>query len=162
MRNGTVKKMFVVILMFSISFVLFVMPNEASAASSQRVNETTHVKKKVKKYTEWSSYKRVSQNLNTKGAKGGSISSDRSVTFSPTVSGSIKGLGISLGFSKSSAKNYSLDVGPNRRVYMGYRVRYAVETGENHTINIYNGDTITKKNYKVKKVKYGEYGLVNY
>lgn len=48
------------------------MPNEASAASSQRVNETTHEKKKVKKYTEWSSYKRVSQNLNTKGAKGGS------------------------------------------------------------------------------------------
>ncbi|MGE6613043.1 hypothetical protein ACQKFG_21365 [Peribacillus sp. NPDC076916] len=84
------------------------------------------------------------------------------VLFSPTVSGSIKGLSISLGFSKSSANTYSLDVGPNRRVYMGYRVKYAVETGENHTINIYNGDTITKKNYKVKKVKFGEYGLVNY
>ncbi|MDP1420391.1 hypothetical protein Q8G35_18880 [Peribacillus simplex] len=161
MVKGTIKKMFVAILILGISYGL-VMPNEASATSSQRVNETTHVKKKVKKYTEWSSYKRVSQNLNTKGAKGGSISSDRTVTFSPTVSGSIKGLGISLGFSKSSAKHYSLDVGPNRRVYMGYRVKYAVEKGENHTINIYNGDTITKKKYKVKKVKHGEYGLVNY
>lgn len=40
---------------------------------------------------------------------------------------------------------------------MGYRVRYAVETGENHTVNIYNGDIISKKKDKVNKIKHGEY-----
>ncbi|WP_289326466.1 hypothetical protein [Peribacillus sp. ACCC06369] len=45
-----------------------------------------------------------------------------------------------------------LNVGPNRQAYMGYRVRYAVETGENHTVNIYNGDIISKKKDKVNKI----------
>ncbi|MCM3676699.1 hypothetical protein M3699_23350 [Peribacillus simplex] len=85
MRNGTVKKMFVVMLMLSISYVIFVMPSETSAASSQKsmaieqgnsnevrakfVNDFRNVKKKVKKYEQWSSFKRVSDNLTT-GKKG--------------------------------------------------------------------------------------------
>ncbi|MED3692273.1 hypothetical protein P4534_26430 [Peribacillus butanolivorans] len=175
MGNGTIKKVFVVMLMLSLSYVLFLMPNEASAASEQQsktlkqgtsnlatgtsnkvtpsfVNDFRNVKKKVEKWEEWSSFKRVSQNLNTYGAKGGSISADRSVSFSPTVSGDIGGLNISLGGSKSSSKSYSLDVGKNRQVYMGYRVRYAVEKGENHRIDIVTGATLSKKKYKVKKL----------
>ncbi|MFE4708031.1 hypothetical protein [Peribacillus simplex] len=134
MRSGTVKKMFVVILMLmlSISYVIFVMPNEASAAGEQQsrtlkqgssnlasgtsnkitpsfVNDFRNVKKKVKKYEEWSNYKRVSDNLTT-GKAGGSISSTKSVTFNTSVTGSIYGLGISTGASKTSTVGYTLNV----------------------------------------------------
>ncbi|MFE5429154.1 hypothetical protein [Peribacillus simplex] len=124
------------------------------------VNDFRNVKKKVKKYEEWSNYKRVSDNLTT-GKAGGSISSTKSVTFNTSVTGSIYGLGISTGASKTSTVGYTLNVGANKRVYMGYKVRYSVEEGENHKVDIVTGKTISKSKYKVKKPKYGEYKLIS-
>ncbi|MCY9138185.1 hypothetical protein AB9M93_15185 [Peribacillus frigoritolerans] len=172
-----IKKMFVVILMLGISYGLIVVPNEASAANSQQsmtikkgasnesgaqfVNDFRNVKKKVKKYEQWSSFKRVSDNLTT-GKKGGSISSTKSVTFTTSVTGSIKGLGISTSASKTSTVGYTLNADPNSVMYMGYRVRYSVEEGENHKVDIVTGKTVSKNTYKVKKPMYGDYKLLDY
>ncbi|HEX6593795.1 MAG TPA: hypothetical protein VF095_04310 [Bacillota bacterium] len=125
------------------------------------VNPFRHKKEKVKNYYSWSGYKRVSDNIRT-GKKGGSITANRSVTFKTSVTGTIAGLGISTGGSVSSSIGYKLNVGANKRVYLGYRVRYKVEEGINHYYDVVTGKTIWKKRYVVKRPLYGEYKLINY
>lgn len=182
LERRLVKKVFTAVSMLSISTVLLFAPNDASAAektmklesgSSRIVNDTTNVvtpkfvndfrnvKKNVKKSESWSGYKRVSDNIKT-GKSGGSISSTKEVTFGTQVDGNIGGLGISTNASRTSSVGYTLNVGANKTVYMGYRVRYSVEKGENHRVDIVTGKTISKSNYVVKKPKYGEYKLINY
>ncbi|MBU8569496.1 hypothetical protein KM900_02700 [Bacillus subtilis] len=129
--------------------------------TAQFVNDFRNVKMNVKTYKSWSSFKRVSDNIAT-GSKGGSITANKTVTFTTTVSGSISGLGISTAGSVASSKGYTLNVGANKRVYMAYRVRYNVEEGYNCRKDIVTGKCISKKKYVVKKPMYGEYALKNY
>ncbi|MED4135931.1 hypothetical protein P4668_26470 [Priestia megaterium] len=180
MVNSKIKKVLVGSLMSAFTFTVLITPNQASAAEkpilhqdktsvntqtndvhASFVNDYRNVKKNVKKSTSWSSYKRVSDNIST-GSKGGTINATKAVTFSPTVSGNISGLNISLGGSKSSSVGYTLNAGANKRVYMGYRVKYSVEKGENHRVDVVTGKTVSKSNYTVKKPMYGEYKLLNY
>ncbi|MCY7748434.1 hypothetical protein MOB65_12585 [Bacillus inaquosorum] len=129
--------------------------------TAQFVNDFRNVKMNVKTYKSWSSFKRVSDNIAT-GSKGGSITANKTVTFTTTVSGSISGLGISTAGSVASSKGYTLNVGANKRVYMAYRVRYNVEEGYNCLKDIVTGKCVSKKKYVVKKPMYGEYALKNY
>ncbi|MCY7901774.1 hypothetical protein [Bacillus inaquosorum] len=129
--------------------------------TAQFVNGFRNVKMNVKTYKSWSSFKRVSDNIAT-GSKGGSITANKTVTFTTTVSGSISGLGISTAGSVASSKGYTLNVGANKRVYMAYRVRYNVEEGYNCLKDIVTGKCVSKKKYVVKKPMYGEYALKNY
>ncbi|WP_181219239.1 hypothetical protein [Bacillus subtilis] len=129
--------------------------------TAQFVNDFRNVKMNVKTYKSWSSFKRVSDNIAT-GSKGGSITANKTVTFTTTVSGSISGLGISTAGSVASSKGYTLNVGANKRVYMAYRVRYNVEEGYNCRKDIVTGKCVSKKKYVVKKPMYGEYALKNY
>ena len=69
---------------------------------------------------------------------------------------------INVGGSISSTVGYTLNAGANKRVYMAYRVKYNVETGVNHRVDIVTGKTVSKSNYTVKKPMYGEYKLINY
>lgn len=125
------------------------------------VNDFRNRKKNVRTYNEWSPFKRVSDNIHT-GNAGGSISSNKSVTFGCSVSGNINGLYISTNGSVSSSIGYTLNVGKNKRVYMGYRVYYKVEKGINEYYDIVTGKVIRSNSYTVKTPQYGEYKLINY
>ncbi|MFF5400635.1 hypothetical protein ACFY5J_25045 [Peribacillus butanolivorans] len=130
-----------------------------NVADAKFVNDFRSVKKNVKKYNEWSKFKRVSDDVKTKNHTG-SITSDRTVSWSGSVTGDVKGLSYSLGKTVTSSVNYTLNVPKYTNVYMGYRVKYAVEEGENHRIDIVTGKTISKKKYKIKKTMNGQYQLV--
>lgn len=125
----------------------------------QFFNDFRNYKKKVKKYKEWSKYKRVSDNIVT-GKSGGSIASTKEVTFETSVSGETRGLSFGLSASKTSSVGYTLNADPKTKSYMGYRVRYNVEEGENHYVDIIIGKTLSKKKYKRKVPMYGEYKLI--
>ncbi|EOI05026.1 hypothetical protein UAY_00500 [Enterococcus moraviensis ATCC BAA-383] len=118
-------------------------------------------KKNVKTYDEWSGYKRISDNVAT-GSKGGSITATKTATFGASVSGDIKGIKVNASGSVSSAKGYTLNIGANKRVYLGYRVRYAVETGTREVYRTASGKLHSSNKYTVKRPKYGEYALINY
>lgn len=125
------------------------------------INDFRNRKKNVRTYNQWSPFKRVSDNMKT-GNAGGSISSNKSVSFGCSVSGSIQGLGISRSGSVSSSMGYTLNVDKNKRVYMGFRVYYQVETGINEYYDVATGKVIRSNSYTVKKPQYGEYKLINY
>lgn len=136
--------------------------NEVSNRTEGKfVNEYRYRKKNVSTSETWSEYKRVSDNLKT-GPEGGSISANKSVTFNTSISGKIDGLNISTGISKSSSKGYTLSVGGNKTVYMGYRVKYSVETGTREMYDMISGKVISSNTYTVKTPLYGEYALLNY
>ncbi|MGN7283280.1 hypothetical protein ACTHP2_19380 [Bacillus altitudinis] len=135
--------------------------DEEGTIKPEFIMDFRNVKKYVKKSTGWSKYKRISDNIKT-GKAGGSITANKTVTFGTTSSGDVRGLTFGFNVSKSSAKGYTLNVGPNKRVYMGYRVNYNIEKGENWLIDIATGKVMSKKKYTHKKPRFGEYGLVNY
>ena len=58
------------------------------SVTTKMVNPVRHRKKDVKTYTEWSGYKRISDNAKF-GKNGGSISAKKVATFSVVVSGNI-------------------------------------------------------------------------
>ncbi|QYY44759.1 hypothetical protein ACKE5C_19235 (plasmid) [Aneurinibacillus thermoaerophilus] len=179
MVNKSIKKRLGVTSILALSLIVSAMPTKANAAEEIAppeeissihnnstvtpyfINDFRNVKRDVKTYETWSDYKRVSDNLVTGGA-GGSISANQSVTFTTTVSGNIAGLGISTSGSISSSVGYTLNVPPNKRVYMGYRVRYSVEEGTNCLVDIVTGKVLSSSKYVVKRPIYGEYALLNY
>lgn len=129
--------------------------------STYMINPIRYRKKNVIHTTGWSSYKRVSDNLKT-GSSGGSITANKSVTFNTSVTGSISGLTISTNSSVSSSKSYTLSVGKNQRVYIGYRTYYKIEKGVREQYDLETGKVYSKNNYTVKKPQYGEYALIKY
>lgn len=135
--------------------------NQNPTISSRMVNPIRYRKKNVKSYQEWSGYRRISDNLKT-GAAGGSISATKTTTFGVSVSGDISGINVNASGSVSSAKGYKLNVGANKRVYLGYRTRYAVETGKREQYDLETGKVYRTNNYTVKRPLYGEYALINY
>lgn len=167
------KKKVILSLLLSIVFVIGTLGSTASAESNASnstqigdnaeplmVNPYRYTKENVKNTTQWSSYKRVSDNLKT-GKSGGSITATKSVKFSPVITGSIANISVSTGKSKSSSIGYTLKVSKNSRVYMGYRVKYAVETGTRVRTDVVTGKKVKNK-YTVKKPLYGEYKLIKY
>lgn len=133
---------------------------ESSKENPKRmINPVRNRKKNVKTYETWSSYKRVSDNVKF-GKKGGTISADRTVSFSVEVSGNISGLGISTSGSISSKIGYTLNADPNTTSYLGYKVRYKVEKGINEFYDSSNGRVISRNEYTVKKPLYGQYALI--
>ncbi|WLR44433.1 hypothetical protein LC087_18800 (plasmid) [Bacillus carboniphilus] len=168
-----ITRIFFPILTIAIAFGILVSPSNASAeklivdkpnngATTNMIGHQIGYKKSnVKTTYSWSSYKRVSDNLKT-SSKGGSLTANKSVSFSTQLSGAWRFLNLSLGGSVSSSKGYTLNVGPNKRVYMGYRVRYKTETGYRITYDKMTGRQYSKKKYTFKKPLHGEYALRNY
>lgn len=113
----------------------------------------------VVKSTEWSSFKRVSDNM-TVGKAGGTIHCQKSVSFGTVVSGTISGLGISTSATKSTTVGYSINAAPNSTSYMAYRVKYNVEKGTRVVYDAVTGKTISTNKYTVKKPSIGEYKLI--
>ena len=134
----------------------------SSEISPMFVNDFRTRKVNVSTTYEWSNYRRVSDNLNTYGSTGGSISANRSTTFGVEVSGTIAGLGISTSGSVSSQIGYTLNAGPNQAVYMGFRTRYEVERGTREVYDIVTGRVSSRNTYTVKRPMYGEYKLLSY
>lgn len=56
----------------------------------------------------------------------------------------------------------TLNVGANKRVYMGYRVYYAVEKGTRELYDVVTGEVLRSYSYTVKVPQYGEYKLITY
>ena len=125
------------------------------------INDFRSRKVNVKTYSGWSPYKRVSHNIRT-GRAGGSITVTKGVTFGTVVNGNINGLGISTNISLSSQTGYMLHVGSNRRVYVGFRVHYKIETGTRQYYDVTTGKVISSNRYTVKTPQYGEYKLISY
>lgn len=133
-----------------------------SEISPAFVNDFRYRKVNVVKGTRWSSYKRVSDNVSTYNSTGGSIVANRQATFGTTVSGSIFGLNISTAATRSSTVGYTLQAGPNRNVYMGYRVKYKTETGVRQKYDVVTGKVVSSNKYTVEIPDYGQYQLLNY
>lgn len=126
--------------------------------SRRVVNPVRYRKTNVRHYTSYSNWKRVSSDLTT-GSGGGSISCNKEVEFSGSVSGKIKGISVSFGGSKKSKVGYTLHVGPNQTRHMVYRVRYAVESGTREVYDAITGKVISRNSYTAKTVVTGEYAL---
>ena len=116
--------------------------SNTSPITTKMVNPVRHRKKNVKTYTEWSGYKRISDNVKVESV-GGSISAKKVASFSVVVSGNISGLGISTSGKVSSEIGYTINAVPNTTVYMGYKVKYKVETGINEIYDSTNGRIIS-------------------
>ena len=110
---------------------------------------------------EWSGYYRVSDNLVTSEA-GGSLCCDRSITISASISGNTSNINVTASGSVSTSIGYTLNVGPNKRVYMGYRVYKYIERGTREYYNQYNGQVLSSNSYTAISPQYGEYVLINY
>lgn len=117
-------------------------------------------KTNVKISGEWSEYKRISDNLETRNFTG-TISSDRSVTFGTVVTGNIGKLGINTSVSLTNKIGYTLEVGKYSNKYMAYRVYYEVETGVREFYDMVTGRVISRNDYIVKVPQYGAYTLLN-
>lgn len=119
-------------------------------------------KKSVRKFKQWSPYRRVSGNLQTKNYTG-TIRVDRQTTFSTSIHGAINGINVTLGGSVTSSASYSINVGKNRRVYIGCRVLMNVESGIREKVNAKTGQVVSRNNYTVKRPSsIPEYTLLNY
>lgn len=118
-------------------------------------------KKNVKTTKEWSGFKRVSDNIST-GKKGGSISANRSVSFTAGVSGDVRGINVSASGTVSSSIGYTLNAGANQRVYLAYRALYSVERGTREVYRTASGKVQSSNSYTAKKPLYGEYKLIKY
>lgn len=115
-----------------------------------------HTKSNVRTYEQWSSSVRVSDNM--RGNKGDSISVSYSRTFSPEISGNIKGINVKIGASFSSNIGRTFYLPQNGTYYIAYRVRYSVEEGINTSKNS-SGTVLGRNSYKVKNPIYKEYYL---
>ncbi|MDJ0333531.1 hypothetical protein [Planococcus sp. S3-L1] len=115
-----------------------------------------YTKTNVKTSTTWSNFKKVSGIINGPG----SISATKSEAFGVVVNGAYSNLGLSLNKTKTSITGYTLTHAKNTRVYMGYRVKYSVETGTR--VATRNGFVISRLPYTVKTPIIDEYKLINY
>lgn len=135
---------------------------DTNSRTTRSINEYRYRKVNVKNSYEWSPYKRVSDNLVTKPGEKANVVVNRQVSFGVDVSGDISNLSFNLNRTVSNSRSYSLEVGPNRRVYLGYRAHYTIETGTKEMYDIVTGKVVKRSNYTVKTPDYGEYGLINY
>lgn len=158
-------------LLLSLSMLFDFNTPKASAMSASKetelvspafVNDFRYRKKNVTTSYEWSAYRRVSDNINTNGTSGGSISANKLTTFAVTVSGSIDGLGLSTTKTVSNSIGYTLSVGANRVVYLGYKAYYKVEKGTREYYDTVTGKVISSNSYTIKYPQYGQYALINY
>ncbi|WP_394019604.1 hypothetical protein [Anaerococcus cruorum] len=124
----------------------------------QSGNGYNYVQKKVTStYYEYSEYKKISDILVT-DSHGGSISSSNTASFEAKVSGNIYGLNFNLNGKVSNQVGYTLNVKPNSKAYLAYRVKYKVEKG----VRKVYGDTYSENKYTVKTPVPGsaEYKLI--
>lgn len=135
------------------------MTNQDDTKDPRSINEYYYRKSNVKTSTEWSPYKRVSDTISV-GPKGGSITSTKTQTFKADVSGDISKINVTVGKSLSSSTGYTLHADPNTRVYMGYRVKYDVETGVREKVDMITDRVVSSNTYTVKNPAYGEYKLI--
>ncbi|WP_296111846.1 hypothetical protein [uncultured Anaerococcus sp.] len=115
-----------------------------------------NTKSNVRRYEQWGSGVRVSDNI--RGIKGDTISVTYSRTFSPEVSGNIRGINVKLGASFSSTIGKTFHLPQNGTYYIAYRVRYSVEEGIN-TSKTSSGAVLGRHSYKVKNPIHKEYYL---
>ena len=109
--------------------------------------------------TEYSGFKRVSDDLKT-GSAGGSISVNNSVSISGGTTGNVYGISVQSGKSTTSSVGYTLNVGPNKTAYVGYRAVYRVERGIREVYRTGSGIIETSNSYTAKLVTNGEYALI--
>lgn len=112
----------------------------------QSGNGYQYVQKEVTDtYYEYSGYKKISEIVDT-DSQGGSISSSNTTSFEAKVSGDIYGLNFNLNTKVSSQVGYELNVAPNSKAYLAYRVKYKVEKG----VRKVYGDTYSENKYTIK------------
>ncbi|WP_100066004.1 hypothetical protein [Miniphocaeibacter massiliensis] len=119
----------------------------------------------VKKYTEYGSWKRVSKNLTVaREGEVGTISVSDEISISMSVTGSVAGLSIGSNVTQKSKVGYSLSTKNKGTWYIGFRVKYNVETGTRRVRSGWSGLVRSTNKYTVKiPIKgSGEYKLLRY
>lgn len=136
--------------------------SDQSNVTPMFVNDFRYRKKNVSTYYEWSSHKRASDNLSTYGTSGGTITATKETTFGAEISGNIYGIDVSVSGSVTNNIGYSVSIGPNRVVYLGYKVYYKVEKGTREYYDLVTGKVMSSNSYTVKVPQYGQYSVLNY
>lgn len=131
-------------------------PGSSDIGTDSIVRTVKYSKVNVSLYEEWSGFRRVSDNFYGPG----SVTANRETTFNTIVSGGWQYLGFSTTVSKTSSKSYTLQATKAQRVYMGYRVKYRVETG--FRVGKIGTREISREAYTIKIPQYGEYKLLDY
>lgn len=116
-----------------------------------------HSKENVSISEKWSDNHRVSDNLN--GIAGDTITSNKGITFSTSVSGDITGLNISVSGEITSDVGYTMQLPTNGNYHMEYRVKYRIERGTRVSKTV-TGAILGRNEYVVKSPLYGEFSLV--
>lgn len=124
-----------------------------------RAGGVTVYKKNVSYSYEYGSYNRVSDNVYVGKGETGTISANRSVTFSTQVSGNISGLGISASTTVTSTLGYTLSSQNEGTWYLATKPYYKVERGTRVYVNNTTGAK-TETNYTVKVPQYCTYALL--
>lgn len=127
-------------------------------ASTHNQGTYYSVRENVSTSYEWGSDYRVSSNL-TASSAGGSIACTKELNFGVEVSGDLQGISYSASTSVATSIGYSINVPPNKTMYMAFRVRYEVETGMNARYNTITGQLVSRKPYTIKTPLYGDYFL---
>ena len=115
-----------------------------------------HTKSNVRTYEQWSSSVRVSDDVC--GIKGDTLAVTYSRTFSPEISGNIRGINVKVGVSFSSNIGATLQFPQNGTYYIAYKVLYSVEEGINISKNS-SGTVLGRNSYKVKNPIHKKYYL---
>lgn len=150
---------------YSFAILLTVSPT-AFAQGSKNLDEPStmgiddhriyHTKSNVRTYEQWSSGVRVSDDMC--GIKGDTIAVTYSRTFSPEISGNIRGINVKIGASFSSNIEKTFQLPQNGTYYIAYKVKYSVEEGIN-TSKTSSGVVLGRHSYKVKNPIYKKYYL---
>lgn len=125
------------------------------------INDFLSRKTDVTHSYEWSGYKRVSDYAHF-GAKGGSVSVNKGLSFGVVVAGVIEGLSISTAVNFFTQEGLTFNVGPYESVYVGAHVQYDVEEGIREQYDVISGKIISRNPYTVRTPIKLEYELVNY
>lgn len=156
------KKKFLSFILSVLTVISITIPASAAKAdppvSTHNQGTYYNVRENVFTYYEWGPYYRVSSNL-TGTSEGGSIICTQSLDFGVEVSGDLQGLSYSASTSVSTSIGYSINVPPNKTMYMAFRVRYEVESGMNARYNTITGQLVSRKPYTIKTPLYGDYIL---
>lgn len=118
-------------------------------------------KAKVKYSNKWSKVKRCSDNMRARKGQTGTLTCNKSVSFSGSISGNIKGITtISVGATYSSITGYSISFKGPATCYMGYKAYYKIEKGIRKKYNMNTMKCVSSNKYTVRKALHGQYQTV--
>lgn len=108
---------------------------------------------------EWSGWTRVSDNMSGSLA-GGTISTNRTKSYSASFTGAVGGLSFSGEKTLTSELGYSFNVPAGVTAYIAHRCYFRLESGYRESVSDMTGKVTGRAPYTAKVPLYGEYSLI--